>query len=90
MQAEPRVGGLDRVTAALEAESVPTPKENLYYAIGDMVLETPSGKQVPVRDVLDGVEATTFQTVGDAVIALRDSFERMEPPEGGEPAERPS
>ncbi len=90
MQPEPSGGSLERVAAALEAESFPTPKENLYYAIGDMMLSTPSGKQVPVRDVLDRVEATSFQTVGDAVIALRDSFERMEPPEGAEPADRPS
>ena len=77
---------LDEVAAALRAESFPTSKENLYYAVGDLCLEADDGREVPVRDVLDVVSVQVFERVDDAVMALGDALGNLPPPARREPS----
>lgn len=76
---------LDQVAAALRAESFPTTKENLYYAVGDLCLEADDGHEVPVRDVLDVISTETFERVDDAVTALTDGLGNLPPVARHEP-----
>jgi len=77
--------GLDQIAAALRAETFPTTKENLYYAVGDLCLEADDGREVPVRDVLDVISVQTFEAVDDAVTALSDGLGNLPPPARHEP-----
>ncbi len=70
--------GMDSIAAALDAEKFPMDKENLYYSIGDMWVQRPNGKDIPIRDVLDHVEAVRFDSPGQAVEALGVAIERLQ------------
>lgn len=62
------------VVAALEAERFPMSKEELYYSVGDMEVQVAEGQLVPVRDLLDRVDQSRFETADDAVTAIESSF----------------
>jgi hypothetical protein len=64
------VEGIEGVEAALRAEDFPLDKQGLAYAVGEIEVRTRSGESVPVRDVLDGIEAATFASVEEAVSAI--------------------
>ena len=62
-------GGLEAVLAALRQEDFPMEKTDIYYAVGDLAL-TDAGRIVSVREVLDRVDRSRFQSPDDIAHAL--------------------
>ncbi len=63
-------GGLVAVLAALQQEEFPMDKEDVYYAVGDLAVTDAAGRILSVREVLDRVETSRFQSSGDVAHAL--------------------
>jgi hypothetical protein len=67
-------GGLEAVLGALQSESFPMEKEDLYYAVGDLALTDGAGRIVSVREVLDRLDKARFQSVDDVATSLRQAI----------------
>jgi hypothetical protein len=67
-------GGLEVVLGALQEESFPMEKEDLYYAVGDLALTDGAGRIVSVREVLDRLGKSRFQSVDDVAKSLREAI----------------
>ncbi len=77
-------GGLEVVLGALQEEDFPMDKEDLYYAVGDLAVTDGAGRIVSVREVLDRLGKSRFQSVEDVARSLRDAMvadEASRPPE---------
>jgi hypothetical protein len=68
-------GGLEAVLGALQEESFPMDKPDLYYAIGDLALTDGAGGIVSVREVLDRIAKTRFQSADDVADSLRATLD---------------
>jgi hypothetical protein len=64
-------GGLEVVLGALQEESFPMEKDELYYAVGDLAVTDGAGRIFTVREMLDRVEKSRFQSVDDVADTLR-------------------
>ncbi|MGZ3699806.1 MAG: DUF5789 family protein [Bdellovibrionota bacterium] len=68
--------GLRPVLEALRLEEFPSDKKNLYYSVGDMTITDQRGEPIAVRDVLDQIPKTNFNTVEDAIESIREAVGR--------------
>ena len=79
-------GGLEAVLAALQEESFPMDKADLYYAVGDLALTDAVGRIVSVREVLDRIDTKRFDSVDDVAASLRSALDAdtaIRPPDAG-------
>ena len=77
-------GGLEAVLGALQEESFPMDKEDLYYAVGDLAVTDAAGGILSVREVLDRLGKARFLSVDDVAQSLREGLlvrEAERPPE---------
>ena len=74
-QDRPEFIGLDVVLDALMGEDFPMDKETLYYAVGDIEVPGPHGKNQPMRSVLDHMPQLKFETLGQAITAIKRALQ---------------
>jgi hypothetical protein len=69
---------LDTVTEALRAESFPMDKQGVAYAVGDLSVERSDGRCIPVRTVLDCIDADRFGSADEVAGALKAAVDRVQ------------
>jgi hypothetical protein len=67
----PGNGGLDAVLAGLQRASFPMDKEQLCFAVGDLEIADPDGRQFAVRRLFERVDQDRFTSAEDVAHALR-------------------